>query len=150
MKSVIYVILHIFFFTLSNWQFDVLQLSSNKLIWIVFQETVHASDLSRNSSVDIATRLRAALPRNLRSITGSVTTFICSPERSDRLLVWPSILWSGYWDSMSPVVKRSGRETDCSPVSNSEIKNKRRLCHQSSMCFLGVERMGRPLPLPTS
>ena len=102
---------HLFLYTVQLAVRRIIAVCSNNLIWIVFKETVHASDLSRNSSVGIATRLGAALPRNLCSNSGSVTNFICSPERSDRLLASPSILCSGYRGSLSPVVKRPGRET---------------------------------------
>ena len=41
---------------------------------------------SRDSSVGIATRLRAGQSRNRGSISGRRNTFICSPKCPDRLL----------------------------------------------------------------
>jgi len=133
---------HLFLYAVQLAVRRIAAVCSNKLIWIVFKETVHAWDLSRNSSVGVATTEESSFDyRQRRGIYLFCTV---------RLLIWPSILCNGYRGSLFPVVKRPGRETDRSPVSNAEIKNKWSLCHQSSMCLHGVQRMGCPSPFPTS
>lgn len=66
---------------------------------------------TRNSSVGIAVRLRAARPRNESSVSGS-----------GKILFFHYVHIESGVPTSSGVIGE-GREADCSPVSSAEVKN---------------------------
>jgi hypothetical protein len=79
--------------------------------------------LSGDSSVGIATTLRARRPRDWGSIPGTGKRFCLSPQCPDRLCGTPSLVYNEDWKFFSLSVERLGCEANHSPQSSAELKN---------------------------
>jgi len=72
------------------------------------------------------------------SISGGGWEFFSSTPRSDRLWGPPKLPANGYWRSFSPGVKRPGCESDRSPPSSAEVKERVELNVYSATHLHGV------------
>jgi hypothetical protein len=109
----------------------------------------HRSPKSRDSSVGIATRLRAGRSGFQGSIRGLGIFLLTTASRMALGPTQPPIQWVP--GALSLGVKRPGREADHLPPSSAEVKNAWSYTSIPPMCLHGVvlsESTGITLPLP--
>jgi len=96
---------------------------------------------SHGSSVSIVTALRVG-QSGVRFSAKKKKIFVQYPKRPNQVSDPPRLLFIGY-RSVSPGVKRQGRESDHSPLSSAEFKNKWSSTSVPPPCILSCHAHGR-------